>query len=249
MSYNVLIVEDDPMVAMINSQYVAKNPDFVVAGNCRNGQEAITFLQENSVDLVLLDVYMPVMTGTETLKKIRELKIAVEVIMVTAANDTQTIEETVHLGVLDYLIKPFNFERFNVSLEKFAAKKSLLKENPVMDQNCVDSLISNSAAAVLGKVQDSSSSEENSKKTLSINSLLGKEALPKGIQRKTLLLIESYFNKNTEWNTVDMISDAIGISIVTVRTYMNFLVQKKIIKEDINYSTGGRPSILYKVNK
>ena len=249
MSYNVLIVEDDPMVAMINSQYVAKNPDFVVAGNCRNGQEAITFLQENSVDLVLLDVYMPVMTGTETLKKIRELKIAVEVIMVTAANDTQTIEETVHLGVLDYLIKPFNFERFNVSLEKFAAKKSLLKENPVMDQNCVDSLISNSAAAVQGKVQDSSSSEENSKKTLSINSLLGNEVLPKGIQRKTLLLIESYFNKNTEWNTVDMISDAIGISIVTVRTYMNFLVQKKIIKEDINYSTGGRPSILYKVNK
>lgn len=249
MSYNVLIVEDDPMVAMINSQYVAKNPDFVVAGNCRNGQEAITFLQENSVDLVLLDVYMPVMTGTETLKKIRELKIAVEVIMVTAANDTQTIEETVHLGVLDYLIKPFNFERFNVSLEKFAAKKSLLKENPVMDQNCVDSLISNSAAAVLGKVQDSSSSEEDGKKTLSINSLLGKETLPKGIQRKTLLLIESYFNKNTEWNTVDMISDAIGISIVTVRTYMNFLVQKKIIKEDINYSTGGRPSILYKVNK
>lgn len=249
MSYNVLIVEDDPMVAMINSQYVAKNPDFVVAGNCRNGQEAITFLQENSVDLVLLDVYMPVMTGTETLKKIRELKIAVEVIMVTAANDTQTIEETVHLGVLDYLIKPFNFERFNVSLEKFAAKKSLLKENPVMDQNCVDSLISNSAAAVQGKVQDSSSSEENSKKTLSINSLLGNEVLPKGIQRKTLLLIESYFNKNTEWNTVDMISDAIGISIVTVRTYMNFLVQKKLIKEDINYSTGGRPSILYKVNK
>ena len=249
MSYNVLIVEDDPMVAMINSQYVAKNPDFVVAGNCRNGQEAITFLQENSVDLVLLDVYMPVMTGTETLKKIRELKIAVEVIMVTAANDTQTIEETVHLGVLDYLIKPFNFERFNVSLEKFAAKKSLLKENPVMDQNCVDSLISNSAAAVQGKVQDSSSSEEDGKKTLSINSLLGKETLPKGIQRKTLLLIESYFNKNTEWNTVDMISDAIGISIVTVRTYMNFLVQKKIIKEDINYSTGGRPSILYKVNK
>ena len=249
MSYNVLIVEDDPMVAMINSQYVAKNPDFVVAGNCRNGQEAITFLQENSVDLVLLDVYMPVMTGTETLKKIRELKIAVEVIMVTAANDTQTIEETVHLGVLDYLIKPFNFERFNVSLEKFAAKKSLLKENPVMDQNCVDSLISNSAAAVQGKVQDFSSSEEDGKKTLSINSLLGKETLPKGIQRKTLLLIESYFNKNTEWNTVDMISDAIGISIVTVRTYMNFLVQKKIIKEDINCSTGGRPSILYKVNK
>ncbi len=257
MSYKVLVVEDDPMVAMINSQYVAKNPDFVVAGNCRNGQEAITFLQENSVDLVLLDVFMPVMTGTDTLKKIRELKIAVEVIMVTAANDTQTIEETVHLGVLDYLIKPFDFDRFNVSLEKFSAKKSLLKENPVMDQKCVDSLISNSIRSNSGSENSNSDSQKNPENALAagagskntLDSILEKEILPKGIQRKTLLLIESYFNKNTEWNTVDMISDSIGISIVTVRTYMNFLVQKKIIKEDINYSTGGRPSILYKVNK
>ena len=75
MSYSVLIVEDDPMVSMIDEQYVLKNPDFTVIGNCRNGQEAIEFLKTQNADLILLDVFMPVMNGIETLKKIRELKI------------------------------------------------------------------------------------------------------------------------------------------------------------------------------
>lgn len=45
-----------------------------------------------------------------------------------------------------------------------------------------------------------------------------------------------------------MISDALGISLVTARNYLNYLVSQKIILEDINYSTGGRPSMLYKKN-
>ena len=48
MSYKVLIVEDDPMVAMINSQFIAKTDGFEVAGMCRNGQEALDFLLQNS---------------------------------------------------------------------------------------------------------------------------------------------------------------------------------------------------------
>ena len=45
-----------------------------------------------------------------------------------------------------------------------------------------------------------------------------------------------------------MISETLGISIVTVRTYMNYLVKIKTISEDVNYDTGGRPSMLYKKN-
>ena len=143
MTYNVLIVEDDPMVAMINEQYVRKNKNFNVSGSCRNGQEAIAFLEEHKVDLVILDVFMPIMDGVETLKKIREGKFNTEVIMVTAANDTATLENTMHLGVIDYLIKPFAYERFQVALEKFAAHASALKEANVLDQNSVDNIISN----------------------------------------------------------------------------------------------------------
>jgi len=224
MSYKVLIVEDDPMVAMINEQYILKNPSFSIAGSFRNGAEALKYLETNSADLILLDVYMPVMNGTETLKKIRENKIDSEVIMVTAANDTSTIEETMHLGVMDYLIKPFTYERFNISLEKFAAQKQIMKQNSVMDQNSLDKLISNNQKPAAA--QDTK--------------------LPKGIQPKTLSLIQDYFKKNSSWNTVDMIADELGISIVTVRNYLNYMVKEKLITEDINYSTGGRPSMLYK---
>ena len=227
MSYSVLIVEDDPMVSMINEQYVLKGADFTIAGTCRNGNEAIEFLKSNTTDLILLDVYMPLMDGINTLKKIREMKISSEVIMITAANDTTTIENTMHFGVLDYLIKPFAYERFNVALEKFKIKHQLLKGSSVLDQHSLDSLIT--------------ANFQKEKKELNIN-------LPKGIQRTTLNRIKIFFDQNQNWQSVDMISDALGISLVTARNYLNYLVSQKIVLEDINYSTGGRPSMLYKKN-
>lgn len=227
MSYSVLIVEDDPMVSMINEQYVLKGADFTIAGTCRNGNEAIEFLKSHTTDLILLDVYMPVMDGIAVLKKIREMKIPSEVIMITAANDTTTIENTMHLGVLDYLIKPFAYDRFNVALEKFKIKHQLLKGSSVLDQHSLDSLIT--------------ANFQKEKKELNIN-------LPKGIQRTTLNRIKIFFDQNQNWQSVDMISDALGISLVTARNYLNYLVSQKIVLEDINYSTGGRPSMLYKKN-
>ncbi len=229
MEYKVLIVEDDPMVAMINEQYVCKNPQFVVAASCRNGQEALEFLDGNKVDLIVLDVFMPYMDGIETLKKIREKKIAAEVIMVTAANDSATIEETMHLGVIDYLIKPFAFERFQVALEKFAAHHTTLTKNNILDQSSIDNMILNA-------------SETHPAKSSSVD----QENLPKGIQKKTLLLIQEYLENNPGWHTVVMIAEKLGISIVTARHYMNYLEAKGIITAEINYGTGGRPSILYR---
>lgn len=224
-TYKVLIVEDDPMVAMVNEQYVCKNQEFAVAGTCRNGQSALDFLKENKVDLIMLDVFMPIMDGIETLKKIREMKVDSEVIMVTAANDSSTIEETMHLGVLDYLIKPFTYERFEVSLEKFISKIKVLKENLVLDQSHIDTIISNASA-------------KHEEKTY-----------PKGIQKKTLSLILNYFKKNQDWYTADMVSDDLGVSIVTVRNYVNYLVKEGDISEGINYETGGRPCMLYRLKK
>ena len=225
MTYKVLIVEDDPMVAMINEQYVKQNKNFTVSTICRNGEEALNFLEGNKIDLIVLDVYMPVMDGVETLKRIRDKKISSEVIMVTAANDTQTLERTMHLGVLDYLIKPFTMERFSIALEKFMSQNKTLKENTILDQKSIDLLMS---------------SKQESKQ------FLREAEYPKGINRKTLSTIMNFFDENTGWQTVDMIADKLKISIVTIRHYMNYLVEKRIVSEDINYETGGRPSMLYR---
>ena len=225
--YNVLIVEDDPMVAMINEQYVCRNKSFTVVKSCRNGQEALDFLEGNSdektvpkIDLIIMDVFMPYMNGVETLKKIREKKINSEVIMVTAANDPATLEETMHLGVMDFLIKPFAYERFQVALEKFISQTEALRTaDTTIDQSYVDNLIS-------GNITD-----------------IG---LPKGIQPKTLRSLLDYISKSDGWITGEQIAEEVGLSSVTVRHYMNYLSEKNEILANTNYSTGGRPSLIYK---
>ena len=230
--YKVLIVEDDPMVAMINEQYVCKNKDFCVQKTCRNGQEALEYLEEtngtgskdSSIDLVIMDVFMPLMNGVETLKKIREKKLDCEVIMVTAANDPATLEETMHLGVIDFLIKPFAYERFQVALEKFIANDQAFRgAQQTIDQSYVDSLISNG-----GQLH------------------LQNNELPKGIQKKTLDLLTDYLKEKKGWVSGDQISEDVGLSSVTVRHYMSYLVEKGEVNGEINYETGGRPSMLYR---
>ena len=224
-NYKVLIVEDDPMVAMINEQYVRKIEGFEIAGSWRNGLEALKFLETNSVDLIVLDVFMPVMDGVETLIKIREKQIPVEVIMVTAANDTSTLEKTLHLGVTDYLIKPFAFERFQTALDKFMNKIAFLKENNMVNQETVDKLISSN----LGYPQKNTDLK-----------------FPKGIQPITLNTISQFFEENSGWCSSDIIAEKLGLSIVTVRHYLNYLEQQGVILENINYETGGRPCMLFK---
>ena len=132
--YNVLIVEDDPMVAMINEQFVSRHKDFTVVEKCGDGESALEFLEENKVDLVIMDVYMPVMDGFETLRQIRKRQIEVDVIMVTAANETESLKQGLHLGVVDYLVKPFTFERFKMALDKYLAQVDALKDLEKVNQ-------------------------------------------------------------------------------------------------------------------
>ena len=239
MPYSVLIVEDDPMVAMINEQYVRKNKQFTVCASCRNGQEALDFLEDTAVDLIILDVYMPIMDGVETLKQLRQHRCGAEVIMVTAANDTATLENTMHLGVLDYLIKPFAYERFQVALEKFEAKRMALQSASVLDQSSVDSIIgggqrSGSGGRLYGGVDSRTE---------------GGKDYPKGIQEKTLHLILSYLAEQKDWLNGDVIAENVGLSAVTVRRYMNYIVNTGKASESINYETGGRPCVLYRHNE
>ena len=102
--YKVLIVEDDPMVAMINEQYIRRHKQFYVVGICKDGKSALEYLEEHTVDLIVLDVFMPHTDGFETLRQIRKTKIPVDVIMVTAANDRESLEESLHLGIIEPII-------------------------------------------------------------------------------------------------------------------------------------------------
>lgn len=218
--YDVLIVEDDPMVAMINEQYIKRNDSFRVIGKCANGKEAIEFLEKKSADLMILDVYMPQMDGIETLKEIRTRDIPVSVIMVTAANDLETFEAATRLGAIDYLVKPFDYQRFKLALDKFDSKSNTLKEGGILNQNRIDMIIGAAAPEP--------------------------DAAPKGIQEKTRTMILDALASFGGWMTGEDIAEKTGLSSVTVRRYMNHLVESGTVTGKMNYETGGRPSMMYR---
>ena len=225
MYYKVLIVEDDPMVSMINEQYVNRNKAFRVVEKCKNGKSALEYLEKNDVDLIVLDVYMPIMDGFETLRQIRKNKKSVDVIMVTAANDRASLEEALHLGVVDYLVKPFTYDRFRIALDKYVSQVSALKDMDTLNQKNIDYII------------------ENAHKK-------SEELYPKGIQEKTLQTILDEMKKNpSKWVTGDELSECIGLTGVTVRRYLNYLTEKGFLLSEIDYETGGRPCMRYKTVK
>ena len=223
--YTVLIVEDDPMVAMINEQFVSRHKDFKVIEKCADGASALRYLEENKVDLVIMDVYMPIMDGFETLRQIRKKQIEVDVIMVTAANEAESLKQGLHLGVVDYLVKPFTFERFKIALDKFLAQAEALKDLEKVNQKNIDFLI------------------DNTRKTVD-------DLHPKGIQEKTMRMILDHLRENTnKWLTGDEIAEKVGLTGVTVRRYMTHLTETGLVMGDMNYETGGRPCMLYKISK
>lgn len=123
----VLLIEDDPMVQEVNKEFIMSVPGFQVATVAGNGEQGIQLIKEIRPDLVVLDVYMPKKDGVKTPQDIRKQKMKVDVIVISAAKDKETIGIMLQNGARDYIIKPFKFERMKESLESYKAFKSKIQ--------------------------------------------------------------------------------------------------------------------------
>ena len=119
----ILIVEDDPMVAHINLKF-ANKAGYEDVESVTDIESAKERLGKGDIDLVLLDVYLPTGKGTDLLKWIRHENLSTDVILITADRSSETVEISMNYGALDYLIKPFDFARFQLAMEKFERKKT-----------------------------------------------------------------------------------------------------------------------------
>lgn len=219
-----IIVEDDPMVAQINRRYLDTANDIQVAAVFDNGKDALAYIEDEEPDLIILDVYMPVMNGLELLREIRKADIQSDVIMVTAANDVKNVEEALRLGIVDYLVKPFEYERFMEAIEKYRKKAHVLKDASTLNQDAIDALVSVDAPQPQAPARD----------------------LKKGLQQRTLDMIRSHLDKmKGETCTCDTLAGVVGLSKVTVRRYLNYLAEIGEIDSSVDYETGGRPCIKY----
>ncbi|MDZ5016622.1 response regulator, partial [Clostridium perfringens] len=112
----VMIIEDDPMVRAINVKFLKRIEGFVLYKAVSNLTDAKKVISTKKPDLILLDVYLPKENGIDLLKWIRAQEIDIDIILITADKSIERIQEAFRYGVVDYLIKPFDFDRFKEAL-------------------------------------------------------------------------------------------------------------------------------------
>lgn len=210
------------MVTLLDRTYTEKDPRFRVARTFQDGRSALEWLSQNPADLVVLDVYMPLFTGVELLHALRAKQIPVDAIMVTAANDAATVDQLLKMGVVDYLVKPFTFERFQQALDTFCRHRAAVAGDEVT-QGALDRLFSRASAG---------------------------QGIPKGMQESTLGLVRDCLRAAPPQGLPsESIAHQTGLSVVTVRRYVNYLVERGEASSTVNYDTGGRPCRLFRAGQ
>jgi CheY-like chemotaxis protein len=105
---NILLAEDDAMNVIVLTKFLQRWG--VVCDVARNGKEAVEKCQSREYDVILMDMYMPVMTGIEATKLIREFNKEVKIFALTADTSAEMREQTLQCGLDDFVTKPFNPE-------------------------------------------------------------------------------------------------------------------------------------------
>jgi len=216
----VLIVEDDPMVLEVNKEYLSKLDNFLLVSSAKTGQEALHSIRNEDIDLVLLDVYLPDISGVDLLRKIRDLNMPIDVITVTAARDSETVHRLFRLGVIDYLVKPFRFDRFKSALENYERFWYKLKNKETMSQEDIDYFIEQEKSPNI-------------------------ELLPKGLNEITLKQIMMALLKQKEPIRAEELAQYLGLARVTVRRYLDYLAKQNKVNVNLQYRQVGRPTHYY----
>ena len=192
---HVLIVEDDPMVAELNKSYLNRIEGFKLAGVVANGQEALDFLEKNLVSL------------------------RVDVIMVTAARNSCDIQAALRQGAVDYVIKPFEFQRLESALLSYRERFLLLSVNDPLDQSMIDRRIF---------------TQKPSKPTM-----------PKGLENETLSRIRETIQSQCAPFSVQDLAPQVNLSRISLKKYLDFLLEEGFLKATLTYRGTGRPVLLY----
>jgi DNA-binding NtrC family response regulator len=126
MKPSILIVDDDGVMQETLSGVLRKRGYEIFSVG--SGNEALSMIKKNVIDLILLDMRLPDIDGLEVLKKIKEFDTEILVIMMTAFSDVQTAVLAMKSGAYDYINKPFELDELKLLIEKGLETKSLINE-------------------------------------------------------------------------------------------------------------------------
>jgi two-component system CitB family response regulator len=220
----VMLVEDDPMVRDINFKFVNKLEGFEVISFTGCVEEAKKLIDEKIPDLILLDIFLKNGNGLELLKWIRRKESNCDVILITADKSSHAIQEALRYGAVDYLVKPFTFERLKDALRTYHKRYVSMMASEQVYQETIDKCIF--------KNRELTVKEE--------------KPLVKGLNCHTYDQVIDFIKKNKDIFTADELAEELGMARVTVRRYLNYMVNEKKLSMDFEYGKIGRPTHFYK---
>jgi response regulator of citrate/malate metabolism len=215
-----LIVEDDPILAEAHRTFTERVPGFAVAGVAHLGTDALRLVATRPVDVLLLDVSLPDISGIEVCRTLRAHGNNVDVIAVTSARDLGTVRSALSLGVVQYLLKPFAFASFQEKLQAYAEYRRRTAQAPQqLEQVDVDRAL----AALLE---------------------CPGRALPKGLTEATLGAVIALLQKGEGLSSAQ-VAKGVGVAVQTARRYLEYLVTQRLAARTPVYGGVGRPEHLY----
>ena len=220
----VLVAEGEPTTAQLLVEHVRRLPGFEVTGQASTGADALRCLATGRVDLVLLDVYLPDMSGLDLLRRLRGAGCTVDVVAVMGAHDLCVARTALAFGVVHHLLKPFTFTSVRQKLERYGAYRSLTPGGElVLVQQEVDQL--------LGMLRDAD--EDDLRKGISRESLQAVMAALRGL------------SGSGEGVSAAEMAQLLGTSRGTSRRYLEYLVDRGSALRRARYRGPGRPELEY----
>jgi response regulator of citrate/malate metabolism len=217
-AWRTVIVEDSPAVAEVHRRLVASVPGFVIVGVAPSGAEARRLVALHHPHLLVLDLALPDGDGLSLLRTLRGTREPVEVIAVTAARGAHVVRDCVHLGVVDYLVKPFAPERLRQALGLFAHRMQALHEGELAQPE-VDRLCASGRRPA--------------------------RALPRDLAPETLAQIRSELAAAGGPLSSAQVAQRAGVARVTARRYLEYLAASGEACSDSAADGPGRPAKTY----
>ncbi|MGI5365968.1 response regulator [Streptomyces iakyrus] len=218
---DVLVVDDDFMVARVHRAFVERVEPFRVVGTAHTGGQAIEAADELRPDLILLDLYLPDLFGLDVIPRLRTAGHDCDVMVISAATEADTVRGAVRRGVVDYLLKPFDFEDLRLRLERYAAQRGRLLTTVVRGQADVDRVLAGAFAPAPAST------------------------LPKGMSVETAGLVERALRAADGTLSASECAALTGVSRVSARRYLEYFHGTGSAEVSLRYGAAGRPERRY----
>ena len=221
---SVLIVEDEPAGAAAYLDWVACLPGFAVIGQTGSGAKALQWLEQNPVDLVLLDVDLPDMSGLNVLRIMRGRGYTMDVIAEMRGDRPAVLQASLCYGVLYCLIKPTTFTMIQQGLKRYAAYRSRLAR-------CGEFVVQAEVDDLMASLRERDQARR----------------LPKGICPESLnpIVAELRAADRGIGFSAAQVAGIVGASRVTARRYLEYLADTGPVRRNMRYGAG-RPAVEYR---